>query len=517
MYYAASSAMTNEVVTNLREFFADYYSYSYLMNRNYTLFGRPVNYGPRNEQVYLLSSRFPDRFNLYPRILVNVSLQRLSRVQADNLILQIDEVNQYGRRDVKGYIKGGFLTVNVSVTVEAMDQTMTEEITDLIAWWSTNNGWEYFKKLQWFIEPMAATQISPVNYSEGNTTTRVYRSSLNTTMRGTWLRFQEEPAQHISAFNIEQNYIDSQREALRVDKILDGNDLLFVDEVTASASMGAFSDVIFTESVAEYAEYTASSSDLLALITDVLHNYTTSSSQTDSFTLSSQLQFELNIPVSQTDSITFGSEIIEQFLATLNFTEALSVTDAVTAQYEFVRTINDGFSFITPLVIALYETVVTQTDDVAFVTQGLLTQFLGTDSRSSTFSFSDLLASLAEYTTTFSDTLAFSDSRTAFVEGNDTRFDSFTIFDTSVVTQAEYIQSHSETVSLSEAVTSVADYTAALSSSNFELTSTIANERLVVHEPLGLLISLTYTEAVPEEHHQPVGITLAFTDPVADD
>lgn len=207
-YFQAQSAMLDEVVANIRTFFATPSEYSWIFNRDYSAMGTPYKSGEDGQPYYTVSGKFPDRFRFYPSVLVSTTVNQFIPLDWDNKMVQVNELNQYGKEDVKEFINGGDLVIGLSCTVRAMDQKTTEEISDILAMWSTTYGRLYFKNMHWFMNPFSYPGgIQVENLRDSTDQRRVYKSTLTTTMRGQWLISKAVSETTLEKLTIEQDFV----------------------------------------------------------------------------------------------------------------------------------------------------------------------------------------------------------------------------------------------------------------------------------------------------------------------
>lgn len=212
MYFAASTEMTDEIVKNIRNYFSDVQYYSDVFNKDYSILSEPHKYGSNGEKYYLVSGKFPDRFRLYPHILVACTVSDMHQLDLNNIALQMDYINRYGRRDIKSFIKAGDLTISVNLTIRSMDQRQTSEITDLLCLWSTTYGREYFKKRHWFMNPMRGANLSVENLRDSSDSVRLYKGTISTSMRGQWLKELSVPGVELEVLTVGVSTLDNQHQ-----------------------------------------------------------------------------------------------------------------------------------------------------------------------------------------------------------------------------------------------------------------------------------------------------------------
>lgn len=211
MYYVASKELTDLIVKDLRKYFSSPSYYGSVFNKDFSILGEPNRVNLENQPVYLISAAFPDLFRYYPNILVRSSVQQFHKLDNDNLIVQKDHINEYGKRDVDFYYKGGHLTLNINVTVRTLDQLECEQISDLIALWSVDYGWKSLKEKQAFINPFTFPGgVAVENLKDSTDQKKIYKVNLNTSIRVAWIveEFVEAPIlEKLSISYVENNLI----------------------------------------------------------------------------------------------------------------------------------------------------------------------------------------------------------------------------------------------------------------------------------------------------------------------
>lgn len=188
MYFCASKELEDIIVRELRTFFQDTTYYGSVFNKDFSILGIPNRVNKQNQPVYLISAEFPESFRYSPSILVRCAVQQFHRLDLDNVILQKNEINEYGKEDLDCFYRGGHITLNVNVVIRSLDKLESEQIADLAALWSADHGWRTLKDKQIYIQPFTYPSGSVTeNMKDSTDQKKIYKVTLGTTARLSWI------------------------------------------------------------------------------------------------------------------------------------------------------------------------------------------------------------------------------------------------------------------------------------------------------------------------------------------
>lgn len=191
MNFTATHELTELIIPDLRNFLASPDKYSWFCPKNFSQLGKPYTIKGRTESFQLVSATFPDRFRSYPHILVNPAITNFQRLDADNIIAQKNEINQYGKLDPEGYIVGGKVNFNVTFTMRTLNREDAEYLCDVVCYYLAEPGFQFLKTKGVFIQPPSISGgIVAENLKESTDSKRVYSIRISVSGNVDWLKLR---------------------------------------------------------------------------------------------------------------------------------------------------------------------------------------------------------------------------------------------------------------------------------------------------------------------------------------
>lgn len=207
-HYFSSKKMVDAFVLHMRDYFSDPNQYSYIHETDFSVLGQPIDNpkNPNDPKVYLVGAAFPSTFKMYPHVILRASIAGFERRQADNIVAQINEVNQFGKLDAKSLLRGGGIRFNIQATVRTLDEVDAEELTDILCFYFENNCRMHFMKKQLFLDPPTGGTVGDENYRDTTQQKKVFRSVISVRALGEWLNETPFDDVYLKQVNVKRVY-----------------------------------------------------------------------------------------------------------------------------------------------------------------------------------------------------------------------------------------------------------------------------------------------------------------------